>query len=257
MQIVDNLHMILDRRAMARDRMTSIDDLPVLKTASLSLVLRDEIERIILSGALKPGERVNEKALAERFGVSRGPVREALQALSARGLVEQIPNRGVFVQRITRHDAVEIYDVRAGLFGTACRLLADRMDSALSAELRVLLEQMDGAGAKRDLEAYYPLNIAFHERIVEGAGNAILRETYSRMVSRLHLYRARGLVHGGGFERSNIEHRVIVDALDDRDPQAAFEAGFAHVQEGKRRVVLSRPDGLPESDAGQDADDGA
>ncbi|MEO0763823.1 MAG: FCD domain-containing protein, partial [Pseudomonadota bacterium] len=129
----------------------------------------------------------------------------------------------------------------------------ERIDSALSAELRVLLEKMDRAGARRDLDAYYPLNIAFHESIVDGAGNATLGETYRRMVGRLHLYRARGLVHGGGFARSNVEHRAIVDALDERDPGAAFEAGFAHVQQGKRRVVLSRPEG----DAGPDGSGGA
>jgi DNA-binding GntR family transcriptional regulator len=98
---------------------------------------------------------------------------------------------------------------------------------------------MDVAGSNRDLEAYFPLNIAFHSAIVRGTGNTVLADTYFAMVSRLHLFRARGLVHGGGFENSNIEHRAIVDALDARDPHAAFEAGFAHVQAGKARIVTS------------------
>jgi DNA-binding GntR family transcriptional regulator len=161
------------------------------------------------------------------------------QALHARGLVEMIPNRGVFVQQISRHDAVAIYDVRAGLFGTACRLLADRITTAQITGLKALVAQMDVAGSNRDLEAYFPLNIAFHSAIVRGTGNSVLADTYFAMVSRLHLFRARGLVHGGGFENSNIEHRAIVDALDARDPHAAFEAGFAHVQAGKARIVTS------------------
>ena len=103
---------------------TGPNALEVLRTSSMSRVVQGEIEKIILSGVYGPGEKLNEKALADRLGVSRGPVREAFQALNARGLVEMIPNRGVFVQQITRHDAVAIYDVRAGLFGTACRLLA-------------------------------------------------------------------------------------------------------------------------------------
>ncbi|MES2846196.1 MAG: FCD domain-containing protein [Pseudomonadota bacterium] len=215
------------------------DALDVLRSSSLAQVVQAEIEKIILGGTYGPGAKLNEKALADRLGVSRGPVREAFQALHARGLVEMIPNRGVFVQQISRHDAVAIYDVRAGLFGTACRLLADRITTAQITGLKALVAQMDVAGSNRDLEAYFPLNIAFHSAIVRGTGNTVLADTYFAMVSRLHLFRARGLVHGGGFENSNIEHRAIVDALDARDPHAAFEAGFAHVQAGKARIVTS------------------
>lgn len=222
------------------------DALDVLRNASLSQVVQGEIEKIILSGAFAPGEKLNEKVLADRLGVSRGPVRESFQALHARGLVEMIPNRGVFVQQITRHDAVAIYDVRAGLFGTACRLLAERITTAQIGALKSLVAQMDVAGSQRDLEAYFPLNIAFHSAIVTGTNNSVLADTYFGMVRRLHLFRARGLVHGGGFESSNIEHRVILDALDERDPHAAFEAGFLHVQAGKARIVTSG-DGSPAS----------
>ena len=219
--------------------MAGSDALDLLRTSSLAKVVQAEIEKIILSGVFGPGAKLNEKALADRLGVSRGPVREAFQALHARGLVEMITNRGVFVQQITRHDAVAIYEVRAGLFGTACRLLADRITTSQSAALRMLLAQMDVAGAQRDLEAYFPLNIAFHKQIVGGTGNAVLAESYQSLVSRLHLFRARGLVHGGGFESSNIEHRAIVEALDARNPIAAFEAGYAHVQAGKTRILQS------------------
>lgn len=216
-----------------------LDALGALRPATLSRAVQAEIARIILSGSFAPGEKLNESAIAERLGVSRGPVREAFQALHARGLVEMVPNRGVFVQRITRHDAVAIYDVRAGIFGTACRLVCERMTNTQSAELNALIAQMDVAGARRDLEAYFPLNIAFHTAIVNGTGNEVLVETYFGLVSRLQLFRARGLVHGGGFESSNIEHRAIMAALDARDPRAAFEAGYTHVQAGKARIISS------------------
>lgn len=224
------------QQAMAKSGMEAID---LLRSSSLTRVVQAEIEKIILAGDFAPGEKLNEKVLADRLGVSRGPVRESFQALHARGLVEMIPNRGVFVQRITRHDAVAIYDVRAGIFGTACLLLADRITTAQSAELQSLIAQMDIAGACRDIEAYFPMNIAFHAAIVTGTGNAVLADTYFGLVSRLQLFRARGLVHGGGFENSNIEHRAIVDALDRRDRDAAFKAGFAHVQAGKARILAS------------------
>ena len=91
----------------------------------------------------------------------------------------------------------------------------------------------------RNLEAYFPLNIAFHTAIVTGTDNSVLADAYFSMVRRLHLYRARGLVHGGGFESSNIEHRAILDALDARNPHAAFEAGYLHVQAGKVRIMAT------------------
>lgn len=222
---------------MATDR-PHADALALLRDSSLSRVILGELERIILSGELAPGQKLNEKALAERFGVSRGPVREAFQALHARGLVEMIPNRGVFVQEVGREEALEIYDVRAGLFGTACRLLAARIDRVVLAELRLLHARMDAAASSRDLDAYFPANIDFHALIVRSAGNATLAQTYNNMVGRLHLTRARGLVHGGGFRHSNVEHGRIVDALEARDPVAAFEAGFDHVQQSKRRTIL-------------------
>ena len=214
-------------------------ELEVLRSSSMSQVIYKEIEKIILGGPLGPGEKLNEKALAERFGVSRGPVREAFQALHVRGLVEMVPNRGAFIQRITKHDAVEIYDVRAGVFGTACRLLAERIGNTTLAELNALLARMDAVAASRDLDSYYPPNIEFHSKIVNSCGNSTLANIYFDLVSRLHLFRARGLVHGGGFENSNAEHRAIVEALDDRNPLAAFEAGYAHVQRGKSRVMMS------------------
>jgi len=213
--------------------------LDLLRTSSLAQVVQGEIEKIILSGVFAPGEKLNEKVLSDRLGVSRGPVREAFQALHARGLVEMIPNRGVFVQQITRHDAVAIYEVRAGLFGTACRLLAERITSVQVAELRSLVAQMDVAGAQRDLDAYFPLNLDFHAAIVNGTGNLILAKTYFAQVSRLQLFRARGLVQEGAFKSSNAEHRLILDTLDARDPRAAFEAGFAHVLEGRSRTILT------------------
>lgn len=213
--------------------------LDLLRTSSLSQVVQGEIEKIILSGVFAPGEKLNEKVLAERLGVSRGPVREAFQGLHARGLVEMIPNRGVFVQQITRHDAVAIYEVRAGLFGTACRLLAERITSVHVAELRALVARMDVAGTQRDLDAYFPLNLDFHGSIVNGTGNAILARTYFTQVSRLQLFRARGLVQVGAFASSNAEHRLILDALDARDPRAAFEAGFTHVLGGRARTIVA------------------
>lgn len=214
-------------------------DLDLLRSRSLTSVLQAEIEAIVLEGELAPGERLNENALAARFGVSRGPIREACRALAAKGLLVLKPNRGVFIREIDISEAAELYDVRAALFGTACRRLAERITPEQLKTLRGLLEQMDEAAAKRDIDAYYPLNLDFHARIVEAAGNRTLARSYRDCVEKLHLFRARGLVHGGGFDVSNREHRLIVEAMASGDGAKAFEAGYSHVQHGKERILAT------------------
>lgn len=214
-------------------------DLDLLRSRSLTSVLQAEIESIVLKGELAPGQRLNENALAARFGVSRGPIREACRALAAKGLLALVPNRGVFVREIDIYEAAELYDVRAALFGTACRLLAERVTDKQMEELRRLLVRMDEAAEQRDIDAYYPLNLEFHAAIVEAAGNRTLGRTYRDCVEKLHLFRARGLVHGGGFDVSNREHRLIVEALASGDGGRAFDAGYSHVQHGKDRILVS------------------
>src|SRR5688572_9776099 len=95
------------------------------KTQSLTVIVQGEVERMILSGELKAGERINEQVLASRLGVSRGPIREAARALEHAGLLTAVVNQGVFVRQITEEEAKEIYEVRAVVFGFVCRRLAD------------------------------------------------------------------------------------------------------------------------------------
>src|SRR5918997_2461849 len=121
------------------------DHLRILQTVSLTTVLEREIESLILSGELPPGDRINEIQLAKRFGTSRGPIREATRSLEAKGLVEVVRNRGVFIRRLTTEEALEIYDVRSALFGLAGRLLAARMNDQMLDQLKKAVAEMEGA----------------------------------------------------------------------------------------------------------------
>src|SRR3546814_1508739 len=94
-----------------------LDDLTVVKTVSLTNALEKQIERLIVEGELAPGERLNAIQLAGRFGTSRGPLREATRRLEAKGFVEVIRHRGVFVRQLSFEEALAVYDVRAALFG--------------------------------------------------------------------------------------------------------------------------------------------
>jgi len=153
------------------------------------------------------------------------------------GLLRLVPNRGVLVRQVSRQEAEDLYDVRATLFGLAARLLAVRVSPQQLSILDGLLDQMEAAAGSLSLEKYYPLNLKFHESILEFAGNQRLIDEYFGLIKELHLFRAQGLLHGGGLTVSNTEHRKIVEAFRARDPLAAFEVAFEHVQNGKARML--------------------
>ncbi len=211
--------------------------LDTLRNVSLASVVAQEIERMVLTGELKPGERINEQQLAARFGVSRGPIREAVRGLEGAGLARSVPNRGVFVRRLSVTEVRELYDIRAALFGLAGRLMAERATAAEVGRLDDMLAAMERASERRDFDAYYPLNLEFHGMIVDGSGNGTLAAQYRSFVKALNLFRARSLVQGGGLAVSNREHREMVRAIAARDPTWAQEAHWRHVASAKDRLL--------------------
>jgi DNA-binding GntR family transcriptional regulator len=214
-----------------------LENVALIKSRSLALLIEGEVERMIMAGEIAPGDRINENQLALRFGVSRGPIREALRSLEAGGLVELKPNRGVFVRSITLAEACDIYEVRAGLFGLAGRLCAQRLSRDEVAEMKRLIVAMEKAAKAKDFDAYYPLNLGLHEFIVDHSRNPVLASHYRDLVKMLHLFRARSLVEGGGLAISNSEHREMVEAIEARDPDRAKVAHYTHVRRSRARLT--------------------
>lgn len=210
-----------------------------LQENSLSSVARHEIERMILSGELAAGRRVNENGLAAALGVSRGPVREACRALVELGLLELVPSRGVFVRKFGKEDAGEIYDLRAGLTGLAGCLLAPIITAAQLDELAQIHAAMDRAAAAGDFQSYDRSNLEFHDLIVVSTGNSRLVRMYRALVKEFHLFRAHSLVQAEAQRASNEEHRTILEALRARDADAAYATSFQHVIHGKARMLAS------------------
>lgn len=203
----------------------------------MTALVRDEIERHIIEGALAPGDKLNEADWAARLQVSRGPVREAFRALEQAGLVRTEKNRGVFVRTVSLAEADEIYAVRAVLEEAACRMLASSIDARQLAGLREWLDAMRAALDAQDHDAYARANVAFHDAIVAAAGNVKLYETYRRLVSELSLFRRAALVvRADAMERSLAEHRAILTALASRDGDHAAALMHAHVNGGRQRA---------------------
>jgi phosphonate utilization transcriptional regulator len=210
--------------------------LELVQSNSLPMLVAREVERMILAGELSVGERVNESALAARFRVSRGPVREALRGLEESGLLRLEKNRGVFVREISLAEADEIYDLREALDELVGERLAKRFDPAARKAVHALLDEMDRASAQGDAASYHMLNLRFHDALVDATGNAKLIATYRRLIKELHLFRLKGLTIGGGLPVSNDEHRAIVKAIEAGEADVAGKRMRDHVRASRKRM---------------------
>lgn len=209
----------------------------IVRTQSLTSLVQREVERLILTGELAPGERINEQHLAARLRVSRGPVREALRGLEKARLVEAKVNRGVYVRELSVEQALEISEMRGLLTGYACARLAASSTAEQRARLAQLIETMAAAIEAGDAPAYYEHNLAFHDALMDYAGNARAKEMYDALVKESHLSRRKSLFSARAMAESNAEHRVILDAIRRGDPAEAREAGERHIIGGRRRFL--------------------
>jgi DNA-binding GntR family transcriptional regulator len=196
------------------------------------VVLREQVKEVllarILDGVYAPGERLVEIQLAGELGVSQAPVREALRELETLRFVFSEPFKGTRVRGVSREEVVEIYPVRAALEGLAARLAAVGLRGEVD-PLRDLFEAMVRAAEAGDLREQVALDVAFHRRIVEAAGNRTLLETWASL--RIE---ARTLIT---FLKADIDllelaetHRPVLEAFADRDPDRAETSLRRHVE---------------------------
>jgi DNA-binding GntR family transcriptional regulator len=220
---------------MESDILPADATLGLVKGHSLTSALKTELERLIFDGKIKAGERINESTLAAQFKTSRGPLREALQALGEQGLISFTRNRGAFVRQIPLEEAEELYDLRAALDDEVGRKLAGNLTEEQSETLEALLRRMDGYAKADDVASYYVDNLRFHDLLVQYAGNARLADIYRRVIKELHLFRLQGL-YAGGATVSNVEHRYILRAIQTGDADGAGQALRNHIEAARVRM---------------------
>ena len=218
-------------------RPTASDAIELVRQQSLTSLVQREIERRIVAGELTPGAKLNEAELAAAMGISRGPVREAFRALEQQGLVQTEKNRGVFVRQVSLEEANEIYEVRAALEGQIGRLAAKRVTPQQLERLRGIVKRMHAAGRNRDPDAYFPLNIEFHEALAEASGNRALATNYRRVVNELNLYRREAITRNVDvIPVSTQEHEAIVDAVAKGNAALAERLLYEHVINSRARL---------------------
>lgn len=191
--------------------------------------LREALEQDIVMGAFAPGARLDEVRLAERFEVSRTPIREALQQLAAAGLVDLQPRRGAFVRQRGIAEIVEMFEVMGELEGLCGRLAARRVLPEQTKDMQEAMHACEAEVERDDREAYYYANEAFHHAIYDASGNAFLARQARQLQTSLSPYRRLQLRVKNRMTQSLAEHRAIVEAILGGDEAAADAALRDHV----------------------------
>ena len=191
-------------------------------------ILQD-LEQMIVTGSFADGERLDEIRLAEHFGVSRTPIREAFQKLAVSGLVEQRPRRGVFVREPGPAELVEMFETMAELEAACGRLAALRITRERLEALRAANALCQQAVEADDADQYYQHNEGFHHLIYAATENAYLEDTAKRLQKRLKPYRRMQLHLRGRMAQSMAEHEAILAALAAGDGVAAADMLRGHV----------------------------
>ena len=194
------------------------------------------IESLIAAGELHPGDRLHEINLAERFGVSRGPVREACRLLAAKGLVDINPRHGAFVRTLTFQEIVDIFDVRMALGRLAGIQAASAIAKPDLDHLEQLISDMDDKVRRGDSAGYTDLNLEFHDALYAVSGNTRLHALDRSLGGELRMYRQRGAAFGG-LAVSNNEHKALLACLKRGDARAAGEALEQHIANGRERFI--------------------
>ncbi|MBN9370708.1 MULTISPECIES: GntR family transcriptional regulator [unclassified Hydrogenophaga] len=200
--------------------------------ATVTDEVRLALEADIRQGRLRPGDALDVKAVAERFGISRTPAKEALLQLAAAGLMNFSPRRGAVVTRLEPREVFGMLEVLAVLESEAARLSARRMSNEQRQALDALQQEAEQAVEGDDIAAYTALNLRLHDLIYQGCDNAYLAGQIVRIRERLAAYRPVSFERPGRMKASHREHGAIVRAIVRGDEPEAHRAMNEHITVG-------------------------
>ena len=207
---------------------------------SLSLEARQKIEEFILAGVLRAEDKITERDMAARLGMSRAPIREAIRELINAGLLQQISARQIVVRQLLVREVEEIFSIRAMLEGRAAALAAANLQAGLQLNrLQTLHQQMILVVNNLDHSTYFDLNIQFHKLIHEIADAPRLHGLIDQIMRESLLFRSRSLVNDAHIQTSIQEHSQILIALESGDCELAKLLMIRHIQNGFNRLELT------------------
>ncbi len=198
-----------------------------------------QIVTAIVKGDIAPGHKISEPELAKIYGISRGPLREAIRRLEGLRLVQRIPHVGARVVSLSATELIEIYHVREAMEGMACRLAAENMTDSEIVKLRDLLEEHERSLKLTEGRAYFQKegDLDFHYRIVQGSKNTKLMQLLGGELYHLvRMYRYQFSVSTSRPVRALQEHFYIVDAIEHRDGELAEMLMRRHISAARKNI---------------------
>ncbi|WP_413043438.1 GntR family transcriptional regulator [Pseudomonas sp. YJ42] len=197
------------------------------------------IQAAIVKGEIAPGSKISEPELARTYGISRGPLREAIHRLEGQKLLVRVPHVGARVVSLSHEELIELYEIRESLEGMACRLAAQRMSETEIGELRRVLETHERDEAFKAGVGYYQQegDFDFHYRIIQGSGSRTLTQMLcGELYQLVRMYRIQFSATPNRPHQAFAEHHRILDAIADRDGELAELLMRRHIGASKRNI---------------------
>jgi DNA-binding GntR family transcriptional regulator len=197
------------------------------------------IQSAIVKGEIAPGSKISEPELARTYGISRGPLREAIHRLEGQKLLVRVPHVGARVVSLSHDELIELYEIRESLEGMACRLAAERMTQVEIDELRRVLDLHEQDAAFKAGVGYYQQegDFDFHYRIIQGSGNKTLSQMLcGELYQLVRMYRLQFSATPSRPRQAFAEHHRILDAIAERDGELAELLMRRHIGASKRNI---------------------
>lgn len=200
--------------------------------SKIFILLRDRI----LNESYKCGDKLNELTLAKELKISRTPIREALKQLELEGLVESIPNKGVYVKGFSPRDIDDMFEIRLSLEGLAVSFAIDRMDEVHLAKIKEIFELLEFYTTKGDFDKVNDFNILFHESIYQATQSTYFEQILKDIHYYVSVTSRHSIARPERLESSLVEHRAILEAIIDGDKDEATERIQRHIRKTQMLV---------------------
>lgn len=200
--------------------------------SKIFILLRDRI----LNESYKCGDKLNELTLAKELKISRTPIREALKQLELEGLVESIPNKGVYVKGFSPRDIDDMFEIRLSLEGLAVSFAIDRMDEVHLAKIKEVFELLEFYTKKGDFDKVNDFNILFHESIYQATQSTYFEQILKDIHYYVSVTSRHSIARPERLESSLVEHRAILEAIIDGDKDEATERIQRHIRKTQMLV---------------------
>lgn len=200
-------------------------------------VVFNTLRRAILTGELKPGERLMEIHLANRLGVSRTPIREAIRKLELEGLVTMIPRRGAEVAQITEKSLQDVLEVRRALDALCAELACDRITAEGKTALKKACDNFEEATKTGEIVEIAAADVALHDIIVQATGNQRLIQLINNLSEQMYRYRFEYIKDESGHENLVNEHRMIYESIMKGDKESAAAAARLHIDNQEKSII--------------------